>query len=113
MVEDFYNSPLWRELRELAIARDKGRCTVARLLGGVCSETLHGHHVQSVDDRPDLALDLENVATVCSKHHPTWEAVRRAVTRARGWRSCRHEHRTREGRLQCERHLNRDLVAGT
>lgn len=116
-MEDLYSTLLWRELRARAIARDKGRCTVARLIGGDCSETLHAHHIESAEDRPDLALDLDNVATVCATHHPKWEAIRRAVKRARGWRSCPHPHRTAHGRRECERRLNQgriredDLVA--
>lgn len=109
MAGDVYSTLQWEQVRTTALTRDRGRCTIARLLGGPCGDALHAHHIQSVDDRPDLAFDLDNVATTCDRHHPKWEAVRRAVVRVRGWKNCPHKHTTREGRIQCEARLNREL----
>lgn len=113
MLDALYNSLRWRNARDAALARDGNRCVVARLLGGSCSEVLHAHHLQRPSSEADpLAYDLDNLATVCSRHHPKWEAVRRAVLRGRGgeWRRCPHAHRTTEGRQQCERRLNREAA---
>jgi hypothetical protein len=108
---DLYTSLLWAELRAAALARDNHRCVASWLLGGDCSEDLHVHHVEPVEERPDLALSLANLVTVCSSHHPQLEALRRAIRTARkqhrSWRRCPHFHPTREGRAICERRLNR------
>lgn len=106
----FYTSADWRAVSRSALERDNRRCTVARLLGGDCSERLQAHHIEPLRDRPDLACDLDNVATVCSRHHPQWESIRRQVRRKRGWRPCPHFHPTSTGRRECERRLNRELV---
>lgn len=111
MAGDPYSTLQWEEARAAALRRDSGRCTVARLLGGPCSAVLHVHHIQSADDRPDLFFDLHNLSTVCASHHPRWEAVRRAVLRVRGWKSCPHKHTTKLGRQACEARLNRELSA--
>lgn len=109
-VDDFYTSKEWRELRDRVIRRDGNRCTVSRLLGGDCSAMLQVHHIEARRDRPDLELDPDNCGTVCSAHHPSWEAVRRYVERSRReLPPCRHTHPYREGRLQCARERARKL----
>lgn len=102
--DSFYSSPEWRAVRDHVLDRDGGRCTVARLLGGKCRGSLHVHHIEKRADRPDLELDETNLATVCAGHHPTWEALRTFVTRARRpLPPCKHRHPYREGREQCDR----------
>jgi hypothetical protein len=97
--ETLYLSPEWAALRGDALRRDADRCTVARLLGGTCSDVLHVHHLSR---NPELALELDNVGTSCSRHHPTWEAVRRAVVERRDRRSsCGHNHRYDHARRAC------------
>jgi 5-methylcytosine-specific restriction endonuclease McrA len=107
-VDNFYNTPEWLALRARAIARDRGRCTVARLLGGRCGGRLHVHHIVPRAESPELALDLDNAATVCGSHHPIWESLRRTVVekRERRWRRCTHAHRYPGARAACERRLN-------
>lgn len=101
---DFYKSPEWLALRERVLDRDEGRCTVAWLLGGECDGAMTVHHIQKRSDRPDLQLDEDNCASVCAKHHPTWEAARRYVERSRRpLPPCRHFHPYRQGREQCDR----------
>lgn len=102
---NFYESRDWRAVRERALSRDDGRCTVARLLGGACSQASpHVHHIEPRTLRPDLALDLDNLATVCASHHPTWEAVRRHIERSRQpLPPCRHTHRYKAGLIECRR----------
>lgn len=102
----FYNSPEWRQLSERARARDQHRCTVARLLGGTCGLTLHAHHI----DRDADPLDLDNVGTTCDRHHPVWEALRRAVTRARR-RSMSGDDATRSRAVRAARRLVRNIGA--
>lgn len=102
--DSFYASAEWRAVRDRVLDRDGGRCTVARLLGGQCRGSLHAHHIEKRVDRPELALDETNLATVCAAHHPTWEALRLFVTRARRQiPPCKHRHPYRAGREACER----------
>lgn len=110
-LDSFYTSPEWVTLRDLIVARDRFRCTVGRLLGGACSNTLHVHHLIGIDDDFGLALDPENLATVCAHHHPKWEAVRRAVLRSRGTNEvgeCNHYHPYPAGREACRRRRARE-----
>lgn len=104
----FYDSPEWRRLSDVVIASADGRCFVARLFGGACSEILHAHHIESIVDRPDLALVEDNCAAVCSRHHPTWEAFRRLLAARRTLPPCRHTHPYPEGREACERRRMRE-----
>lgn len=112
MARDIYNTLRWRTLTAAAIERDNRRCVAAWLLGGECNGRLEVHHIEPVKERPDLAYKLSNLVTVCAKHHRQLESLRRAVrmARTRGWRRCRHEHRTRAGREACERRLNADRL---
>lgn len=109
-----YNSSRWRdEVRPAALERDGHRCTVSRLLGGPCTEgrPLHVHHIVPVDEG-GAPYDLDNVGTVCARHHPMWEALRRTLARRVNrpvvpLARCRHQHRYRYGREECERRRRR------
>jgi 5-methylcytosine-specific restriction protein A len=60
----FYSSAAWRELRRKALKRDGYRCTLCRAdvrkLGASRVD-----HVKSRRTRPDLALVLANLRTLC------------------------------------------------
>jgi hypothetical protein len=103
-----YDSPEWRSLSASFLSRSSG-CIVGRLSGGGCRGPLHAHHVLAVEERPDLALDEENLVAVCAGHHPMLEAFRRFLRRAarRDLPRCPHRHPTAEGRRACERKLAR------
>ena len=109
----FYTSPEWRAVREHVRSRDGHRCSVARLIGGDCSARLDVHHLQSIEERPDLALDPDNLLTVCASHHPTLEAVRRIlrIIRMIDLPPCGHTHPYRQGRIDCENRRRADLLA--
>lgn len=102
----------WDEVRARVIARDGSRCTVGWLLGGACSEVLDVDHLVP---RAEGGLDVpENLITVCHRHHPMREAIRREVLRRRGWKRCPHKPGTHiypGAREACERNLNRDRLA--
>ena len=63
----FYDSPEWKALRRLALIRDGYRCTVCR-----CSVRGKGKarvdHIISIHARPDFALVLSNLRTLCPEH---------------------------------------------
>jgi hypothetical protein len=108
MNASFYDSGDWRALSRRAITRDRGRCTVSRLLGGACGGSLHAHHFDPDAD----PLDIDNVGTTCAVHHPTWEALRRAIVRARARlvvAPCNHVHRYDHARRECRARRARQL----
>lgn len=109
----FYTSPEWLVVREQALARDGNRCSVARLIGGDCSTRLDVHHLQPIEERPDLVYDLDNLLTVCSSHHPTLEAVRRIlrVIRLIDMPPCPHRHTYPQGRIDCENRRRAALLS--
>lgn len=110
MANNLYSTVLWRVVRARALARDADTCTVARLFGGECSDgPLSVHHIVPVSEG-GARLDLSNCGTVCRRHHPQWEALRRAIMARREpeWVTCPHEHRHADARAACERRLNRD-----
>jgi len=112
VTDPFYNSAAWLELAERVRVRDGHRCTVARLLGGRCSDILHVHHVIPRSERPDLELDEENCITACASHHPTLEAVRRLIVSIldEAPTRCPHRHPYESGRRACEERRRRDAL---
>ena len=65
----FYKSAPWRKLREVALA-DAGHACQRCGKGG----RLDVHHVRSLDERHDLALDLDNLAVLCRPCHRLQQA---------------------------------------
>ena len=61
-----YDLQEWRRLRRAACERDGWRCTVE---GCGAVGALEVHHKLSVRERPDLALELDNLVTVCRSCH--------------------------------------------
>jgi hypothetical protein len=113
VTDRFYTSLEWKLARERALARDGRRCSVARLLGGDCSATLHVHHLKPRKEHPELELDVDNLITTCSRHHPTLEAVRRLllVVRLDVVPPCPHRHVYAAGREECERRRRQRALA--
>lgn len=104
MADEFLDTLAWRLLSARVRARDGNRCTVASLLGGDCSSDLDVHHIEPRAERPALALEESNCATVCDAHHPQWEAVRLFLVKCRRpLPPCNHVHRYKAGREACDR----------
>jgi len=104
-MEHLYSDPEWLDLAARAKARDGHRCTVARLLGGSCSGTLHAHHLIPMSEGGPFLPDLEGVITTCAGHHRVLHALRSFVARrmTRKPRPCRHDHRYDIARRECRR----------
>ena len=72
-IEDFYVSPQWRRKRELILRRDGYRCQECRRYGRI-TQANTVHHIQHLEDRPDLALVSSNLVSLCrachAKAHP-------------------------------------------
>lgn len=63
----FYQSPAWTKLR-LAKLRENPLCERCRREQRITAAT-HVHHVLERKDRPDLALDWDNLEALCSPCH--------------------------------------------
>ena len=70
----FYHSTLWLQVRAKALERDAGMCQDCMDLfrAGLKVKPRRAimvHHVISIEDRPDLALDLNNLRSLCGPCH--------------------------------------------
>lgn len=96
------------EIRERVLVRDGFRCS-GRFLGGECSAVLDIHHILPREEGG--SDDDSNLLTLCHRHHPMLEALRRAILKRRAprWKHCHHKHPYPGGKEACERRLNRGL----
>lgn len=101
MTTSLYDTSRWKQLRADALERE-AECALGRLIGG-CVGPLEVHHVDPVEEGGDLYPDVEGLAVLCKRHHRMLHGLRR---RQSDWKTCPHQHRTREARDLCERRLN-------
>lgn len=64
----FYQSKAWAEARGLALKRDNFLC-VQCLKTGTIKEADVVHHIIEVKDDFTKALELDNLESICHKHH--------------------------------------------
>lgn len=78
--KEFYNSTDWNELRTQALERDNYECQECKRLGYVSLDSvkepgkkkpikLNVHHIKEIEDFPELAMELDNLSTICLYHH--------------------------------------------
>jgi 5-methylcytosine-specific restriction enzyme A len=78
----FYDSNKWKELREDVKKRDNHECQECKRNGFVTIDTneyserakrkkikLVVHHIKELEDHPELALEIDNLETVCVNCH--------------------------------------------
>ncbi|MCB5028018.1 HNH endonuclease [Streptococcus mutans] len=79
----FYNSGRWcgvNGLRTQALRRDNFECQMCKREGKATVDStktdgerkeivLNVHHIQEIETHPELALDLNNLQTLCIYHH--------------------------------------------
>lgn len=69
----FYYSKPWRAVRVRVLERDHGMCMLCMerfMRGGVKPRTATVvHHILHLEDRPDLALDMDNLQSLCEICH--------------------------------------------
>jgi 5-methylcytosine-specific restriction protein A len=63
-----YNSKKWKQVRELAILRDSMMCQECRR-NGVDTMFDEVDHIIELQDRPDLAFELDNLQCLCKPCH--------------------------------------------
>jgi len=78
--KQFYNSTEWKNLRQRALERDNYECQECKRLGKIHVDSkkvegerksieLNVHHIKEIEFWPELALDLNNLETLCLHHH--------------------------------------------
>ncbi|NQJ68524.1 HNH endonuclease [Streptococcus suis] len=65
----FYKSWDWQKVRQQALKRDKYRCCWCYAAGKLTTARLEVDHIETVESRPDRALDLSNLRTLCRDCH--------------------------------------------
>lgn len=66
----FYGSSTWRQLRQSILERDHFECQWCKAEGRVTTDAiLEVDHIQELKDHPELALDPENLRTLCKDCH--------------------------------------------
>lgn len=72
--DPFYHSRAWKRIRQQALSRDRGMCQdcMAKLRAGVSVKPRRAemvHHIIPLEERPDLALRLDNLISLCNQCH--------------------------------------------
>lgn len=70
----FYHTAAWKRIRQAALMRDGGMCQACmeRLKDGIGFHPRRAtmvHHIIPVSERPDLALELDNLRSLCAACH--------------------------------------------
>lgn len=70
----FYHTAAWKKARAAALRRDRGMCAdcMARFESGAGKRPRRAelvHHVIPLEERPDLALTLSNLVSLCQECH--------------------------------------------
>lgn len=70
----FYGKEAWKKCRAAVLARDQGMCRdcMERFDAGYGSKPNRAtmvHHIISYEERPDLALEMSNLISLCDRCH--------------------------------------------
>lgn len=76
----FYNSRTWRKFRIKILQRDHYECQrcKAKKVRKIVRAT-HVHHIQELKDKPELALEADNLISLC---HPCHEEIHERLSKA-------------------------------
>jgi 5-methylcytosine-specific restriction protein A len=66
--DPFYLSSAWRKCRAQVLQRDDYLCQICLSQGMITAADLV-HHIEHLQDRPDKALDMYNLQSVCHACH--------------------------------------------
>ena len=72
--DPFYHREAWKRVRRQALQRDGGMCQdcMDRLRAGYGIKPNRAqmvHHIIPLEERPDLALNLDNLRSLCNECH--------------------------------------------
>lgn len=76
----FYRTKEWEYIRRQALSRDSFECQQCKREGLVTVDSkkekgkrkeiaLNVHHIKEIETHPDLALEIDNLETLCVRHH--------------------------------------------
>lgn len=68
----FYNSAAWSKIRQQVLERDNYECQMCKAEGRVTTQAnarLDVDHIEELEQRPDLALELDNLRVLCAACH--------------------------------------------
>lgn len=85
----------WRKVKRMANERDGYLCVLCLQEGRLTWDGLETHHIVPIERAPELALDLDNLVTLCRRHHEEVEKHPPGVPGA-FWEGLRDRRRTRE-----------------
>ena len=68
-MHSFYVSKEWLAIRKLALERDHHECVWCKEAGGLTTHHLEVDHIKELQFYPELALDLDNLRTLCHDCH--------------------------------------------
>ncbi len=85
--QGFYHWPAWRQLRTMALHRDHYLCQECLRKKRIRRAT-EVHHVKPIADFPELALELDNLESLCWNCHEETKP-RKAVHKPKGVRVIR------------------------
>lgn len=68
MPPKFYKTTAWRNKRLKILKRDNYECQECKREGGFSKGNIV-HHIKHLENRPDLALESNNLVTVCEACH--------------------------------------------
>ena len=63
-----YNSSRWKQVRRQALLRDNLMCIECKKIG-VDTIATEVHHIIELNDDISKAFDLDNLESICHKHH--------------------------------------------
>ena len=66
--DNFYKTGVWVRKRTEILERDNHECQRCKDAGGYSKGNVV-HHIKHLEDRPDLALEDDNLMTVCEACH--------------------------------------------
>ena len=75
-IKQFYMCTAWKQVKDAALKRDHYECQRCKKKGKMTPATVV-HHKRYLRDRPDLALNLDNLESLCNEchykeHHPDY-----------------------------------------
>ena len=82
--DNFYRSQRWRVKREAILRRDKYICQYCKRYGKIV-EAVEVHHIKHLEDHPELALDSNNLISLCKACHRKQHPEKGRKAKGRYW----------------------------
>ena len=77
------NKALWKKVKRLANERDGYLCVLCYAEGVINTDELETHHIVPLIDDPERAYEVENLITLCRRHHEMAETLPPRVVAAK------------------------------